>query len=170
MKEDLVTVAKAFGAVILAVIGYALGIELGAHFLIPAVGAAMVWGVAWKTAALGFRPMIPAFAIQGGHGLWMLFGVVYMQRFDLNILDLLILFGGLGWLWLRPGWPPVVFLTVFQLVALGVNLYLFEAVLDGSFEQSALAVHILLRIVAIALLICGIRLLRKNSSADPLPA
>ncbi|MCZ6624719.1 MAG: hypothetical protein O7B35_10895 [Deltaproteobacteria bacterium] len=56
----------------------------------------MVWWVAWKTAALGFRPMIPAFAVQAGHGLWMLFGVVYMQRFDLNILDLLILFGGLG--------------------------------------------------------------------------
>jgi hypothetical protein len=170
MKNTLTNIAKVVAGVVAAVFGFALATQLGANFMIPALGAAIVWVVAWKTAAPGFRPMIPAFAVQAGHGLWMLFGLVYLQRLDVTIIDLLILAGGLGWLWLRPGWPSVVFLTVFQLVALGVNLYFFEAVPEGSLEERALAVHILLRIVAVALLIRGIRLLRQNSSTDPLPA
>lgn len=171
MKNTWMNIVKVVVAVVAAAAaGFALVTEFGGNFLIPAAGAGIVWIVAWNVAPDRFRPMVPAFAVQAGHGLWMTFGLIYLRRFDLSAIDLFILAAGLVWLWLRPGWPSVIFLTVFQLVGLGFNLYLFQAVPEGGFEERALAIHILLRVLAVTLLIRGIRLLRKNRSTDPLPA
>jgi hypothetical protein len=162
MRRTLVLLGKIGGAIVGAVIGFVLGSHAGINLLLPAVVAAIVFWVALKTAPLSFQPMALAFAVQAGQVLWMIAGLIYLQRVDVSAVDVLIILAGLGWLLFRPGLPPVIFLTLFQLVALGINLYSFDAVPEDSPEEKALAAHILLRILSIVLMIGGLRLLRKS--------
>src|SRR6516164_1011014 len=81
-----------------AVIGALLGRYAGLHMLVPAIGAVIGGILARKLAPARAQPMVPAFAVQVGHLLWLTLGLMLVGRVSLDLLDVALLAGGLTWL------------------------------------------------------------------------
>jgi hypothetical protein len=126
--------------------------------------------IAYKLAKDEVKPMVPAIAVQGGQGLWMLLGFIMLHLVDLNALDLVILPAGLTWLLVRPGIGPVIFLTAYQSMAFVLNLLKFLTASVGSTTHKALLVHLVFRVAAVLLMVVGLKQIRRgNTSALGLP-
>jgi hypothetical protein len=152
------------------VVGGALGVYAGINLLIPLAAAFMCGWIAYKLAKEEAKPMVPAIAIQGGQGLWMLFGFVMLHLVNLNALDLVILAAGLTWLLVRPGVGPVIFLTAYQSIAFVVNLLTFLTATVGSTTHKALLVHLVFRVAAVLSMVVGLQQVRRrNTSALGVP-
>ncbi len=113
------------------------------------------------------RPMVPAFAVQTGHYLWILLGYALASSGAaspaLAIAEVLVMMAGLAWLLWRPGLPPVLLLTVVQVLGLATNGISFVA-LDA--QRGPLFVHVALRLVALATLWWGWQELRRRGHED----
>jgi hypothetical protein len=114
--------------------------------------------------------MLPAIAVQGGQGLWMLFGFIMLHVMNQNALDVVILAAGLSWLLVRPGVAPVILLVTYQILAFAVNLTNFLAASVGSTAHKALLVHLVFRVAAVLLMVNGLQQMRRRkTSAVGLP-
>jgi hypothetical protein len=148
--------------VIATVLGALLGKYAGLHMLLPIVGTLLGGLMAKKLARPAAQPMVPAFAVQAGHLLWLAVGLAIVGGLRADLLDVLLLAGGLTWLLIAPGLGPVLLLAIYQSIALIINGWLFALAEVGSTQHRALAVHILLRILALVFLFTGLGKVRAQ--------
>jgi hypothetical protein len=152
-----------------AIAAVGLGAYAGVHLLIPLAASALAW---WAGARIGpgsRRAVMPAAAVQAGHLLWLLFGQVVGRGLDRGVVDLVVLALGVGWLIARPGLAPILLLTAYQLWALATNGALFIAARPGTLAHRALLVHVVWRLLALALLWRGHARLRREWATPPAP-
>ena len=139
---------KVLGAVGL-IAGAAIGIYSGINTLIPLGATAGIWWIGKKTFPESKLLFLPPFAVQAGHLLWLSFGFLYLGTLNDNWIDVVVLVVGLAWLIAKPGLGPIVFLSVFQSLALGVNVFSFLGAAVGSNMHKALLVHMIWRGLAL---------------------
>lgn len=133
-----------------------LGKYLGFYLLIPLAAVLVCGWIASKTVKTSAQPMVPAFAIQAGHALWMGLGALILDQWSLVIGDIFIIILGLMWLMTQPGLGPVILLTVYQVAAFIVNLNVFSAPEADGEVHRALLVTMILRILAVIMLFVGL--------------
>jgi hypothetical protein len=131
------------------IVGVAIGVYAGINILIPLSLTAAVWWAGKKLLSSSKQLYLPAIAVQTGHLLWLLVGLIYLRAYGLDLLDVVILCVGVTWLLLRPGLAPVLLLTVFQVLALAVNGVSFADATIGTNPHKALFVHMVWRLMAL---------------------
>ena len=138
--------------IVATVVGIAAGVYSGIHFLIPLALTGLVWWAARKL--LPHRPpdFVAAAAVQAGHLLWIAIGLIVIGALTVDLVDIAILLIGVVWLALRPGLAPVIVLTIYQALALIINLFAFLSFPIGHNLHRALLVHILWRGLALILM------------------
>jgi hypothetical protein len=139
-------------AIVAILVGIAVGVYSGMHLLIPLGLTGLAW---WAIRAL--RPDRPpdyvaAAAVQAGHLLWIAVGLVVIGALTVDLVDIAILLIGVVWLLVRPGLAPVIVLTIYQALALVINLFAFLSFPIGHNLHRALLVHILWRGLALILM------------------
>jgi hypothetical protein len=80
----------------------ALGRYVGVNMLIPFAGAAVLWWLLNRKITGPAKAFVPACAVQGGHAMWMLVGIVAAGGANYGILDICLVAGGLLWLMAAP--------------------------------------------------------------------
>lgn len=132
-------------------IGAAVGILCGWRLFALSGAFLLVWliGRIVKTAR---GPMLWAIAWQANYAVILLAGSAITGRWSAAWLDLSALPIGLIWLWIKPGWPPIILLSVYHIWGIIANsTSLFSAWVDVD-AQKWLALHLLIRAVSIALM------------------
>jgi hypothetical protein len=167
---DKASVAKKPANIIGSVIGIALGTYSGIHLLIPLAFTGIAWWGGKKLLSSNRMAFLPAIAVQSGHFLWMCVGFLILRTVSLDLLDPLVLLIGITWLAWKPGIGPIVFLTVFQVLALGVNVYVFAETAIATTQHKALIVHMTWRVLALFLMWQARIKVRKALSNEPAPA
>lgn len=135
-----------------AVIAIAVGVYSGVHLLIPLVLSAMIWWALRKLLPDRSPDFAAAAAVQAGHLLWIAIGLVVIGAVTVDLVDIGVLLVGVVWLLARPGLAPVIALTVYQALALLINLFAFLNFPVGNTLHRALLVHLLWRILALVLM------------------
>ena len=152
--------------IVASIVGAVVGRYSGMHLLIP-LGLAVVAGaIGSKLGPKKSKPMVAAFAVQAGHGLSMALGLALLGTFDLNVLDVVVVFIGVTLLLFRPGLFPVLLLSTYQLAALALNLFTLASAEFGSDLHKALLVHVIFRALGLVLMIIGLYKIRKPASND----
>ena len=141
--------ASAIGAIL---IGIAVGVYSGMHLLIPLVLTGLAWWAARALRSDRSPDYVAAAAVQAGHLLWIAVGLVVIGALTVDLVDIAILLIGVAWLVLRPGLTPVIVLTIYQALALVINLFAFLSFPIGHNLHRALLVHILWRGLALILM------------------
>jgi hypothetical protein len=138
--------------IVATVVGIAAGVYSGIHLLIPLALTGLVWWVARKL--LPHRPpaFVAAAAVQAGHLLWIAIGLIVIGALTVDLVDITILLIGVVWLLARPGLAPVIVLTVYQSLALLINLFAFLNFPAGNNLHRALLIHLLWRVLALILM------------------
>jgi hypothetical protein len=136
-------------AIVAILVGLAAGVYSGIHLLIPLVLTGLVWGVARRLLPDRPTDFVTAAAVQVGHLLWIVVGLVVIGALTVDLVDIAILLAGSVWLLAKPGLAPVVVLTVYQAVALLINVGAFLAMPIGHNLHRALLIHIIWRILAL---------------------
>jgi hypothetical protein len=143
--------------------GILIGKYTGLNLLIPLAGAFLCGYLFKKLAGERAQSMLAAFAVQGGHALWMVVGFLVVGELNWNVADVVLLVVGLVWLAAAPGLGPVLLLGIYHLFGLAMNAWVFAQASFGAPEHKALVVHIILRLVAVATLYVGWKALRARS-------
>ncbi len=112
-------------AIVATVVGVAVGVYSGTHLLIPLVLTGLVWWAGRKLFPDRSPDYVAAAAVQAGHLLWIAVGLVVIGALTVDLVDIAILLIGVAWLLLRPGLAPVIVLTIYQVLALLINLFAF---------------------------------------------
>lgn len=151
-----------------ALVGAAIGQYSGLALLIPLGAAAAFWAITSKTATGTTKVVHPAVAVQVGHVVWF-FVAAFSSPAALSSIwfDILLMTGGLIWLYLKPGLGPIVLLTAWQALALLINVQALVEASIGTAAHKALLVHVALRITAIYLMVTTIAVLRRESRGEP---
>jgi hypothetical protein len=131
------------------IFGAAVGSYSGINLLIPLGVTAGAWWAGKRILNSTRLPYLPALAIQTGHLVWLSFGLAVIGVLNLNIIDVVVLVIGITWLTIRPGLGPIIFLTVFQVLAFGINVAAFVETAVGSNGHKALVVHLIWRVLAV---------------------
>jgi len=131
------------------ILGAGVGSYSGINLLIPLGITAAAWWAGKRILNSAKLPYLPALAVQTGHLVWLSFGLAFLGVLNLNIIDVVVLVIGIAWLGFRPGLGPVIFLTVFQVLAFGVNVISFIDAAVGSNGHKALVVHMIWRALAL---------------------
>jgi hypothetical protein len=113
------------GYMALALAGFAAGMllafplrENAVNVVVLGAGIALSWRLARVALPAASRPLVPAVAVQGGHVVWLLFGLLVLGRW-LGLADVVALLAGLYWLGRRPErWPAIYLVAVHSLAAL----------------------------------------------------
>jgi hypothetical protein len=153
------------GGVVGAVIGIGASRYFGALLLVP--GLAMILGAVLlgKLAPARVKPMIAAASVQFGHLCWLLVGALILGVFKPVAIDIVVLGAGLVWLVARPGIAPALLLGLYQVVGLGLNVVQLAGASEA--ELTALLLHVVLRVGAIALLAVGLVSMRRSAAQAP---
>jgi hypothetical protein len=146
--------------------GAALGAYSTINLVFPAVFAGLTWYGLRRLAPAAKQPAAAAIGWQAGQLGWFILGVAFAPAGLGRVgLDILILGGLLVWLYLSLGRIAAWTLVVYQALSLLVNIWMFLHAPIQSATAKALAVHIVWRVCAIALLVLFIR--RKDDAPDP---
>ena len=148
-------------------LGAVLGIYCGAAVLIPVAGVFIFTLIAKRLPMPRLKPFIGAIAIQFGLGLSMFVGGMYYYNsggMRVVMLDLIVLAVGLIWLMARPSLIPVLFLGIYELIVVVINIDRISGYQVGSVFHKSLTMIIALRLAAIISLIVGYRQFRKNET------
>ncbi len=154
----------AAGQIAGGVAGIAAGTYSGMNLLIPGIAALGIWLAGTKVSSPKDPKYLGAITAQGAQLTWLLVGMALLGAWGANLIDVVVIGGGLIWLWVRPGIWPVVFLTAFQLFALAINVSAILGQQIGTTEHRALVVHIGLRIIGIAAMCSAFRQGRRETS------
>lgn len=139
-------------AIAATVVGVAVGVYSGMHLLVPLALTSLVWWAGRKLFPERSPDYVAAAAVQAGHLLWITVGLIVIGALTVDLLDIAILLIGVAWLLLRPGLAPVIVLTIYQALALLINLFAFLAFPIGHNLHRALLVHIIWRGLALILM------------------
>ena len=148
-KPSIPPAAKNAKGIVSSLVGGAVGIYSGINLLIPLAFSGAVWFVGSKLLKPRDMAYLTAIAIQSGHLFWLAVGSAILGNIGFNAFDIVIMGVGIAWLWLRPGLWPVVFLSVFQALALVINVMVIASEPMASIAHKALVVHIALRLAAL---------------------
>jgi len=168
--NDKASAAKKPANIVGSVIGIALGTYSGIHLLIPLAFTGIVWWGGKKILGLDRLAFLPAIAVQTGHVLWMCTGFLILRTVSLDLLDPVVLLVGIAWLVWKPGIGAVIFLTVFQVLALTVNVYVFSETAVATTQHNALIIHMAWRVLALFLMWQAYIKLKKALADAPAPA
>lgn len=135
-----------------AIIALAVGLYSGVHLFIPLVSSALIWWAFRKLLPDRSPDFVAAAAVQAGHLVWIAIGLVVIGALTVDLVDIAILLIGVGWLLTRPGLAPVIVLTIYQALALLINLFAFLNFPVGHTLHRALLVHLLWRVLALVLM------------------
>lgn len=80
-----VPVSTRIGGLLAGLVGAGVGIYAGMNLLIPLGLAGMVALLLAKAVPPPNKPMLAASAQQGGHSLWMLWGMIPLSQYGLNL-------------------------------------------------------------------------------------
>ena len=138
--------------IVATVVGIAVGVYSGTHLLIPLALTGLLWWAARKLFPDRSPGYLAAAAVQAGHLLWITVGLIVIGALTVDLLDIAILLIGVVWLLLRPGLAPVIVLTIYQALALVINLFAFLSFPIGHNLHRALLVHIIWRGLAMILM------------------
>lgn len=134
-------------------VGVGVGLYAGIVALVPLLAALVCTYVAQRFLGADRRFMVPALAVQAGHLVWFLAGVLFTGAADKSVLlDVAALTVGLLWLIAAPGFAPIVALAIFQAFATWVNAEALLAAPWASIHHKALLVHLALRFLALTFL------------------
>jgi hypothetical protein len=152
-----------------SLLGFAFARYAGMNFVIPLAGALLI-GWLLKRGRARAHPMAIPIAVQGGHLVWFVVGALVTGAWSSIALDMVIFSIGIAWLFLRPGLPPVIVLGAYQALSLIVNVMAFAEVPIDSSTAKALAVHAVMRGVAIGAMVWCLRASRKAASVPVEPS
>lgn len=144
-------------------VGRAAGYYLGAYALIPLVGAVIAYFLYSKFLSENKRFIAGSAAVQVGQLIWFSIGAYYAGNILYLLPDLLVLSFGLIWLSVRPGKLPLGLLSAYQILGLAVGGYQLVNISDVE-SAKALAVHMILRMTALAFMFIAWRALSKKKS------
>jgi len=129
-------------------------------------GALLFWLVPKK-----YAPIVAACALQIGHGLWMLLGMLVIYFFQpegvaplnpFDLFDVLILVLVPLWLAFQPGWIPCLILAIYQVMGIAVNGMALSAQPAGGPLITAILVHLFLRTAALVAMAIGFYEVRQS--------
>lgn len=146
-------------------VAIALGVYSGVHLFLPLGATVLAWWVGTRILPESRREVLPAAAVQAGHLLWLAFGQVVGRGLDRGVIDLVILAIGVAWLVARPGLAPILLLTLYQVWALATNGAAFIRAEPGTLAQRALLIHIIWRLLALALMWRAFAVSRRERAA-----
>jgi len=134
-----------------AVVGAAVGQYSSIDLLIPLLATALVWWGGSKSFPEEKKAIVPAFAVNAGHFLWLSFGLVLLGGGGVAKLGLdLVLYAiGLTWLFMKPSSGPLILLGSYQALSLALNGYLLAGATVGGGNHKALLVHVIWRAMAL---------------------
>jgi hypothetical protein len=147
-------------------LGGVLGVYCGLMILIPLAGGIVALLLLKHFAPPALKPFTSAIAVIFGHMVWMLVGVMIAHMIAPVIPDLVVIVLGLLWIVLRPGLGPVIFLGIYEIICLLVNIMRIISFDFGSVGHRALTAHIALRLFALGALIAGYREFRKSQTVQ----
>lgn len=150
-------------------VAIALGAYSGLHLLLPLAATVLAWWAGTRMLPESRRPVLPAAAVQAGHLLWLVFGQVVGRGLDRGVIDLVILALGVAWLVARPGLAPILVLTLYQAWALATNGTVFIGAEPGSLAHRALLIHLVWRLLALALMWRAYAALRREPATGRIP-
>lgn len=151
-RFSLATIRNKFGLGLLWIGGASVGMYTGIHLLIPLGLFVFVMWIGNKRLDTNQLNYLPSIAVQFGQFIWLLIGIVISGQFNTNLIDAVIVAVGLVWLLAKPGFLPIVFLSLFQIFALAINVLAITEVSIGSTSHKGLVVHIIFRIMAVILM------------------
>lgn len=158
MTNGLLTV------LLIGVLGFALGTVLtlalgdaALAVIIPGIGIATTWVVGRSRLPRRLQPLVPAIAVQGGHLLWLVQGVLVLRYWDALFLDAIPLAAGLIWLTRRPERKAVVFLLAVHAAGIVLPLARLNRTSAAGDAVFWLGLHILLRLTGSYLTLVGWR-------------
>ncbi|MEX2222690.1 MAG: hypothetical protein WEG40_12915 [Candidatus Rokuibacteriota bacterium] len=138
--------------IVATVVGIVAGIYSGIHLLIPLVLSGLVWWAARTLLPAGPPDFVAAAAVQAGHLIWIAIGLIVIGALTIDLVDITILLIGAVWLLAKPGLVPVIVMTVYQVVALLINLFAFLNFPIGENLHRALLIHLIWRVLALSLM------------------
>ena len=138
--------------IVATIVAIAAGVYSGIHLLIPLVLSGLVWWVTRKLLPQRPPAFVAAAAVQAGHLLWITIGLIVIGALTVDLLDIALLLIGVVWLLTRPGLAPVIVMTVYQSLALLINLFAFLNFPVGNNLHRALLIHLLWRVLALILM------------------
>jgi hypothetical protein len=142
--------------------GYAMTQYTGTMSLMPLAGALLSGFLVDKLVPAATKPIVPAFAIQVGQGIWLALGAAALRRLDSISLDLGLLTTGLVWLILRPGLGPVLLLLLYQSVGFIVGWHALTTAEFGGMEHKTRVVQLVLQASAMILMVAGLKRVRQS--------
>ena len=154
------------GGIAGAVGGWPLTQYCGASLLVPGV-AFFVFLIVFAKTPLRPPFFVGAIAATAAHLTWFLLASAAVGGWSATLLDVVLLTGGIGWLWVRPGVAAAVFLGIVQGVCLLLNLFQFIGSPFGSAAHRALTVHCIFRLLAVVLLVVGYYQWRRGRLVPP---
>ena len=150
-------------AILGTIAGLVIGRYSGIFLVIPLLGAVIASWVLRKLLPDAKQNVVPAFAVQSGHFVWLAFGLTLTgQLLTVNSLDLVIYLAGLSWLLLSRQTGPLILLGLYQVVSIVINAIDFSAVEIGTITHKALLVHLVFRILAVVFLVVLFTRYRKR--------
>ena len=158
MTEVSAWTHKGWGFKVLGIIGGLAGAVVGQYagvnLLIPLFATGLVWWVGTKVFKDEKKEILPTFAFNAGHFLWLVLGAFMLgaSAFASLGLDLAVYAIGLIWLFKKPSFRPLILLGMYQSVSLIVNGYSIAAAPIGSAAHKALLVHIIWRLITLVLI------------------
>ena len=153
--------------ILASIVGIGLGIYTGMELLWPLALIGVTWWLAAKLVPEEKQIVIPTFAVQCGHALYMSLNFAVLRFVDEGIIDVVLWAGGLTWLLARPGRGPLFFLSVVQIIALIAVGYMLVGAEVGTSDHKAALVNIMLRTIALFFML---RLLLRLGKAGTEPA
>ena len=177
MTELPIWADKGVGFKVLGILGgiagAAVGQYAGVDLLIPLLATALVWWGGSKLLKDERKEILPAFAVNAGHFLWLSLGLSMLgaQAFATLGLDLVLYAIGLAWLLKKPSIGPLILLGIYQALSLGINGYSLAVAAVGSGSHKALLVHVIWRAMALFFIAKLFFILRRKSvsSASNVP-
>jgi hypothetical protein len=146
---------KGLGLKVLGIVGGIVGAAVGQYsgidLLIPLFATALVWWGGSKLFPEEKKAIVPAFAVNAGHCLWLSLGLVLLGRAGIASLGLdVVLYAiGLAWLFKKPSSGPLILLGIYQALSLIYNGYSLAVATFESGDHKALLVHVIWRAMAL---------------------
>lgn len=143
--------------------GWALARYCGANLVIPFVAALLFLAILLKTP-VGPKRFGVTIAVTLGHATWFVLAALVTGVWEAVAIDIFLMLAGVAWIWAKPQLGSVLFLGLLQFGALGLNAFQMGQVGYGSADHRALAVHCLLRTLALTCLFLEFRVMRNEPS------
>lgn len=163
--------------VLIAVVGFPVGVALtfwlgynALNVIVLAAGAIGAGLAAERSLPARSRPLVLAFAVQGGHAVWLLAGALVLGQWG-GLIDVLALAIPLVWLGRRPERRPAVVLLGVHAVETLLHLVQWARADEPALQIPWLVSHVSLRVAGALLTVRALQTIwRREMRVAPRPA